>query len=149
MSFSSCVEKPKLNWRQSCFKKEVRKKILWEGKKKFVVSLSTRRFGRYWRSFIPRSSIAGFLPFLPLFFSVVVDSWLTPRGLGPHVGAPVSLTLSFSGVFFLKQLEPFWWGRLVMVCRMSRMLEKKEFEIVAYVLWFVCRMSSQVCHCLG
>ena len=24
--------------------------------------------------FIPRSSIAGFLPFLPLFFSVVVDS---------------------------------------------------------------------------
>ena len=26
---------------------------------------------------------------------------------------------------------------------------EKEFEIVAYVLWFVCRMSSQVCHCLG
>ena len=26
--------------------------------------------------------------------------------------------------------------------------EKKKFEIVAFVLWFVCRMSSQVCHCL-
>ena len=41
-----------------------------------------------------------------------------------------SLSLSLVCFFFLKQLEPFWWGRLVMVCRLSRMWEKKNSRLL-------------------
>ena len=66
-----------------------------------------------------------FRPFSLFFFG---GGWflIDPEGVGVSCWCtrlPHSLFLLF---FFLKRLEPFWWGRLVMVCRLSRMLEKRR-----------------------
>ena len=148
MSFWSCVEKPKLNWRPSCSKGREKKKFCEIGKKSLCpCPLEDPEGTEEVYSSILNCRIS---TLSPSFFLVVIDSWLTPEGLGPHFMSrctrlPLSLFLLW--FFFLNSLEPFWWGRLVMVCRLSRMFEEKEDEIVAYVLWFVVRMSSQVCQC--
>ena len=147
MSFGSCVEKPKLSWRPSCSKGR-EKKILWDRVKKSLCPCPLEDPEGTEEVLFLDPQLLDFYPF-SLFFLVVMDSWLTPEGLGPRFMSrctrlPLSL---FSCFFFWNSLEPFWWGRLVMVCRLSRMFEEKEDEIVAYVLWFVIRMSSQVCQC--
>ena len=122
MSFWSCGEKPKLNWRPSCSegKNSVSER---DKRKKFVVSLSTRKFGRYWRSLFFDLQLPDFFPF-SLSFPVMIVSWLTPEGLGPHFFLLVhpSPSLSLSSFFFFLKVRTSLMGKVgdgFWVCRFA------------------------------
>ena len=59
-----------------------------------------------------------------------------------------SLSLSLVCFFFFETVRTFLVRKVGDGMPFITYVGEKEFEIVAYVLRFVCRMSSQVCHCL-
>ena len=124
-------------------------------KKKFLVSerekiscvLIHSKVRKVLKKFILRSSTAGFLPFLPLFSGD--DCFLIdPGGVGASFFfclctlLPLSLSLIIIIYIFFFLVRTSLMGKVgdgflgMPFCR-DFFFEEKEFEIVAYVLWFV------------